>query len=265
MSGSKADNWGTTVLDSTAKIETALLDLTARRWLCRGQPRAEYRLVPSFDRHSRADKSRLEKLELERRSITLFQSTAQAFAGVGEQKALESDLVALMVMRHYGVPTRLLDWSRSPYVAAYFAASRDTGHDGAIWGFDHDGYARLGAEQWNRWPETKTDSGEFVVELTAFSTDEPPNWFVCQFYNADFPRQQAQRALYSMTARFDRDHADAIAELLVDDGLFHRYVIPAAVKSDALAFVSEHGITRARLYPDSAGAAETVRQYLMPD
>ncbi|WP_242509303.1 FRG domain-containing protein [Natrinema altunense] len=40
----------------------------------------------------------------------------------------------LAIAQHYGLPTRLLDWSYSPLVAAYFATrSGDTEHDGAIW------------------------------------------------------------------------------------------------------------------------------------
>ena len=35
-------------------------------------------------------------------------------------------------MRHYGVPTRLLDWSASFYVAAYFAAASAPSKDGAV-------------------------------------------------------------------------------------------------------------------------------------
>ena len=39
----------------------------------------------------------------------------------------------LFLMQHYGVPTRLLDWTESPLVALYFCVNSEPDKDGAIW------------------------------------------------------------------------------------------------------------------------------------
>lgn len=45
----------------------------------------------------------------------------------------------MALMRHYGAPTRLLDLTRSPYVAAFFAVAETKGdEESAIWAIDID-------------------------------------------------------------------------------------------------------------------------------
>jgi hypothetical protein len=123
----------------------------------------------------------------------------------------------------------------------------------------------MGKEQWKRWKETTVDDtgddDKFDAKLTAFTVDEPPDWFIAAFYPAGFPRQNAQRGLYTMTARFNVDHAVAIEALLADKTRHHRYVVKAQVKEAVREWLRiDHGIWRGSLYPDSAGAADGVKE-----
>jgi hypothetical protein len=169
-----------------------------------------------------------------------------------------------MLLRHYGVPTRLLDWSLSPYVAAYFSVRNHDREDGEIWSFDEPLYEEEGAKQWTKFPETTTDNSgnpaKFDHNLTtAFLVREPSNWYVCQFYQG-FPRQTAQEGAFSFTARFGRDHAESIARLLNKSDHYHRHVVKANLRPAIRGTLPEkHGIGRGSLFPDVAGAADTAR------
>jgi hypothetical protein len=181
---------------------------------------------------------------------------------------LIDDIVAMIVLRHYNVPSRILDWSRSPWVAAYFATKGHDDENGEIWTFDEPMYERKGVKQWIRWPETTFDgsgkSDKFKPELTAFALDSPPDWFICQFYGQGFHRHNAQQSAYSMTARFGCNHAESIAKLLEDPKHFRRFVIGASLKPRLREMLrEEHGIWRGSLNPDSAGAAETARDLFL--
>jgi hypothetical protein len=263
------DRWRTTILTSESAALAALDELKVRRWLFRGHPKRWDGLVPPIDRPPRHKLNRTQKLMLERRSIETFRANARFFAGEAERSAMKLDPVALMVLRHYGVPTRLLDWSMSPFVAAYFAAASDSREDGEIWCFDEPFYQERAQEQWKRWPETTAgrsgDAEMFRAEITMFAADEPPAWFSCGFYPAGFPRQHAQAGAYSMTARFSHDHADAIADLLEDDARFQHFVVSADIKRALRKTLRQRdGIWRGALFPDSAGAATTANEVFEP-
>ena|SRR5215472_1735767 len=255
-------DWNSTILNTEAEAVDLFIELRGKQWLCRGQSECYPFLLPSIDRGNLQHLSRLEKLTLERRSIDLFRDTARFFAHPGEQVALADDIVAMMVLRHYGVPTRLLDWSMSPYVAAYFAVCGSDTDEGEIWTFDRAEYEQKGKQQWKRCPKTTIDgSGDddkFDAKLTAFIVEDLYDWFICGFYKPGFPRQNAQDGVYTLTARFGHDHAEAIAHLLGDSSRYHRYVIPTLLKPGLRRLLREsHGIWSGSLFPDSAGAAKT--------
>ena len=253
--------WKTENLSTEDAVLDVLAQLQGRRWLNRGQPKPFGKLVPSIDRNNLEGLPRREKLTLERQSVDLFRSTVRYWAP-GEESDPTDDVRTLMVMRHYGVPTRLLDWSTSPYIALYFAIAENDDVDGELWSFDEPYYEEKGTEQWERWPET-TVGGEgppapFDPRLTMFLKTEPPNWFVCQFYPRGFPRQVAQHGAYSLTPDFGRDHAEAISTLLETSEHYSRHKIAASLKPQLRTTLrKKHGIWRGSLFPDSAGAAET--------
>jgi FRG domain len=238
-----------------------LLELQGKRWLSRGQPQPYKNLIPSIDRCP-GSLTRLEKLQLERESIDVFRTTARFFVDEGERNAVSNDLTALMVLRHYGVRTRLLDWSISPHVAAYFAVCDHDGSEGELWTFDHDEYAKEGREQWKRWPETTRGATGNPDDLdysfpAAFTLEEPNPWFVCVFYALEFHRQRVQHAFWSLTPQFGKCHGEAVLELL-DESKCCRYEIEPALKPELRKILRErHGIWRGSLFPDSAGAAAT--------
>jgi hypothetical protein len=70
---------------------------------------------------------------LEDRSLGFFKEHARAFLS---SPPSGDDLIAwLSLMQHYGAPTRLTDWTFSPFVAIYFAYASATSDKGkaALW------------------------------------------------------------------------------------------------------------------------------------
>ena len=106
-------------------------------------------LHTSLDRSRRKDWEsgyyHLDWEPLERESLFRFQQQAHRYV---TNPPPDDDLSSwLALMQHHGVPTRFMDWTRSPYVAMYFALEEmPQGKSSAVWAVDLDWLEKTGHE-----------------------------------------------------------------------------------------------------------------------
>jgi hypothetical protein len=94
-------------------------DIARTDWVFRGLGDSCYRLEPAIERH--AHHKSIQWLALEKLAALEFKSRARTHLGATLLPDLHDDLTWLAQMQHYGIPTRLLDFTYSPFVALYFA------------------------------------------------------------------------------------------------------------------------------------------------
>ena len=119
----------TTVLTDWAQFMELTSELDG--WAFRGQQNANWHLESSLSRYMRAYiQDRNQWRAREERAIRVFRRKAHNF--LVHPELLSNDLRCLALMQHHGAPTRLLDFTKSPFVAAFFALERAT-EDAAVY------------------------------------------------------------------------------------------------------------------------------------
>ena len=138
--------------------------LAAGRFLWyRGLNCSTFTLLPKLMRDGRAAD---EVFERERRLLTRFRQRSVAYWPSGYP---QNDWEHLFAMQHFGIPTRLLDWSENLFVAAHFALESvpDHNHEGdckpVIWCID--------PIEWNRSTPLLTEYGDDINVLTTADED----------------------------------------------------------------------------------------------
>lgn len=93
----------------------------------RGQSSVEYKLLPSIGRLFKNGNEQA-LVEYERCIFDEFKRKFSQYTDCRPQR----DLDFLFLAQHYGLPTRLLDWTYNPIIALYFACNSNFEKDGVV-------------------------------------------------------------------------------------------------------------------------------------
>ncbi|MEK6662914.1 MAG: FRG domain-containing protein [Pseudomonadota bacterium] len=111
-------------IDSTKDLFTFLDESISagENHLFRGVRKQSYKLFTSVGRH-KTNKGIAFDVKAEKLLLKLFKQKAYEYV-----KQHGDDALALLsIAQHHGLPTRLLDWSKNPLVAIYFAVKDEFG------------------------------------------------------------------------------------------------------------------------------------------
>jgi hypothetical protein len=236
----KCRNWGEFREWTTRSREEAVA--------YRGHGDSRFRLRTSLHR---AGRHRLERYCLE--TLLQFRDHAEAVSGMRFNLKDEDDYSILLgLAQHHGLPTPLLDWTSSPYIAAFFAFS------------DALEFAEMrpDASHVRVYGLTR----EFVKETASPVVELPrvlPYVASLSISPRNNPRLYAQQGLFLVTNVADvenflcrRERETGRAALIAAD-------VPVECASEALEDLAFMGLTAASLYPGLDGVCRMMRHAML--
>jgi hypothetical protein len=176
----------------------------------------------------------------------------------------------LALAAHHGLPTRLLDWTYSPFVALHFATANlhCYDQDGVVWMVNHRGCHNMVPEQLQA-KLTCEGSDVFTAEMlnSVVSTLDQlerlsNNPFVLFLEPPSLDsRIVNQFALFSL---FSLPHQPINDWLARHEGLCRRVVLPAALKWEIRDKLDQAGVTERVLMPGLDGLTVWLTRYYTP-
>lgn len=224
-------------------------------WAFRGQSDAAWPLLSSLPRRLlQHDVSRELWRQREERAIRIFRRKAHVY--LPDKSALNDDLRCLAMMQHHGAPTRLLDFTKSPFVAAFFALEHARG-PAAVYALNTPGI-------WAAGPD-------FDPSLTRDAIDpRVPGNFDRHFAVNHLPvvwfgepremdrRLVAQSGLLVIPGVLDMTLDDLLQGYGRGQVLVERVLLSPQVRTEAMHELYRMNITHATLFPDLEGLARSI-------
>lgn len=239
------------------EFKTKVLQPSSSPPIYRGQNDSRWPLRTSFHRTNRVDLTRYFNKDIRKLYRRIHALTGMKF----DLQSSKDDFDSLIYLaQHHGYPTPLLDWSLSPFIAAYFAfedcdeVPKDKPCcDVAIYKNrrkpTHVRVFCLDIEQWkdnsfqSEWIDTFGITISFIECLPAGNNRSSPQQAVSTLSNIDFIEPYLNTMHPSGSGKY-----------------LKAFDIPIQYKAEALRELRIMGIHRASLYPDLANLCADLKE-----
>ncbi len=264
---SQATTANETVVSSWLELQDRLFEGSWREALQRFRPGVAFRGTPCADEPLASGLSRLapDPTALESHLLRNFRKYARR-----EIVAEDSAWNWLAIAQHYGLPTRLLDWTYSPYVALHFATEDvdQYDRDALVWCVDY-----LQTNRYLPEPLLKAlrDEGSdvFTVEMLRAAADSLESFDALaseEFVVFLEPPSLDQRIVsqFALFSLLSSPCMSLAAWLQRHPQSFRRLRIPAALKWEVRDKLDQANITERVLFPGLDGLGRWLRRYYTP-
>lgn len=217
--------------------------LRGRRYLFRGQGKP-YRLRTPFHRRGRANVVRFRDEDIP----ALARHLSARIRHVFDFKDPDEFGAFMNLIQHHGYPTPLLDWTYSPYVAAFFAyreisnSAGDAQNDARVRVFVFD------QEQW------RADLRQIPMLLFP-----APHLSICEFLAIENERMIPQQAASTVTSVDDIESYIKQTEQHTKKTYLTTIDLPVRERREVMSDLRYMGITAWSLFPGLDGACEELR------
>lgn len=222
-------------------------------------PSVSWKLAPRLERICQVP----HLLETETRLLTDFRSKAHLYAQ--HLPIAEDTLGWLSTMQHYQVPTRLLDWTYSAFVAVFFAMeSEGEEEDGVLWGIDFE--ALNGAFQ--RRARGLFPSPPKVIGAEHFDTIAFPPAFDNFSFGLVAPmlpsfhvaRLSSQQGCFLINCNYQMTFEESLADMMKEEvgAWLFRITCSQQMRETCLKRLMHFNVRPATLFPDLEGLARFI-------
>lgn len=244
-------------------VDSNQLDEQTSMWF-RGVGNSAYTLAPSIHRHSAIVTPQI-LFEFEERLVTRFRERSVPYLA----HRIDDTWELMFLMQHYGVPTRLLDWTENPLIALFFAlssAKKNAAHyteDAAVW--------ILSPAKWNQTIlRHNAFDGAALSPTNAMITSYKPGTdakyvndnpvAILGIHNS--PRIVAQRGSFCLFGKSLIPMEGVHAAMEFPEGTLKKVTIPAASIQPLLEKLAWMGIADSVVYPDLEGLARETKRLM---